>query len=153
MFSRFFKVDGLETAEFLEKHIKNFSTDHPGIRNVNLREIFRDYEDDEELTLHQQFMLLSCCPNFHNWMARKNHGVKRTEYFLPHGKSPRNQLMSNVLFSSSLQHEFNELLAVNNHMKVILKHVLNDVYHVSSLPTRKASVKKVYQFILCYCFV
>ena len=50
-------------------------------------------QSSEYLTLQQQFSVLSSIPNFHRWKARKSSGVKNDEYFVPQGKSPRNQLI------------------------------------------------------------
>ena len=50
-------------------------------------------QSSDYLTLQQQFLVLSRIPNFHRWEAKKSSGVKKDEYFVPQGKSPRNQLI------------------------------------------------------------
>ena len=92
---RYFKVEGLGDASNWEKAIKNYMC-NPCCEKLDLIYAVSRYcpvQSSDYLTLQQQFSVLSSIPNFHRWEARKSSGVKKDEYFVPQGKSPRNQLI------------------------------------------------------------
>ena len=117
-----------------ETQIKSYTIDHPECINLTMEDVTKEYNDDEELSLYQQFVVLSTCPNYHHWMAKKSHGVKKEEYFLINGKSPRNQLMSAVLSSATVRDEINEMCSVYDYITSILKYVKNNKFHLNSIP-------------------
>ena len=72
-----------------EKAIKNYMC-NPCCEKLELIYTITRYcpvQSSDYLTLQQQFLVLSRIPNFHRWEAKKD------EYFVPQGKSPRNQLI------------------------------------------------------------
>ena len=92
---RYFKVAGLGDTSNWEKAIKNYMC-NPCCKKLYLIYTISRYcpvQSSNYLTLQQQFSVLSSIPNFHRWEARKSSRVKKDKYFVPQGKSPRNQLI------------------------------------------------------------
>ena len=52
--------------------------------------------DTSPLGLEIQFDLLGCIPNFHRWQLRRESGLKKEQYFVNNGRSPRNQIISSL---------------------------------------------------------
>lgn len=126
---RYFKTEGLGEESFWEHTIKNYSINQNQAKQ-DIVDIRSRYSSLEILTLEQQFHVLSVIPNFHRWSAKKTHGVKKDEYFLPKGNSPRNKLMNCLLsFKGS-----SFLPLQNDYIRNILKLIIQKVYHIDVLP-------------------
>ena len=69
----------------------------------------------ENLNLSKQCTLLSAFPNYHHWTSKKNHGVKKDEYFITKRRSPRNKAVSLAILASNFQNlsDENEYFRVN----------------------------------------
>ena len=77
-------------------------------------------------------------------VLKKNHGVKKDEYFITKGRFPRNKAMSLAILANSLQDllEENEYFTVN--IRTIVKLVLEKNFHVDNIPeiTKRSTKKK-----------
>ena len=76
-------------------------------------------------------------------VLKKKHGVKKGEYFITKGRSPRNKAMSLAILANNFQDlsEENEYFTVN--IRTIVKLVLEKNFHVDSIPEiTKKSTKK-----------
>ena len=80
-------------------------------------------QSSDYLTIQQQFSVLSSIPNFHRWEATKSSGVKKDEYFVPQGKSPRNQLIR-ICTSGTTDYDFIE--------DIVLSVINNEFAHTTS---------------------
>ena len=72
-------MTGLGDQSQWESAIKEFTFDHPVPDKLDLVDISMKYKESEMLSLCEQFLVLSGCPNTHRWMAKKNHGVKKND--------------------------------------------------------------------------
>ena len=74
------------------------------------------YDNRTDLTLQEQFHVLSFLPNYHHWKAKPNHGVKMEEYFIPTGKSPRNEVIKEMVcsYSGDTDENINNILQIIN---------------------------------------
>ena len=88
----YLKVDGLGTTtewkEKLSEFVVNGDNNADAISSVTAR-----FANVTELDISSQFRVISSLPNYHHWLTKASHGIKRYEYFMPHGKSPRNLLL------------------------------------------------------------
>ena len=88
----------------------------------------------ETLSLSEQCTLLSAFPNYHHWTSKKTHGVKKDEYFIEKGRSPRNKAMSLAILANNFQVllEENENFAIN--IMTIVKLVLEKTAMLITFP-------------------
>ena len=91
----YFNTTGLGNSADWDAAIKLYMS-QSSQSNVDITE---NYCDKNELTLREQFEVISLVPNLHHWLANRNHGVKMDEYFIPLGKSPRNQIIKKLYLS------------------------------------------------------
>lgn len=98
--------------------------DHSVIIPINLSTMEDVFKDTEELSLSQQFQILSACPNFHHWISKANSGIKMHHYFVPMGRSPRNLVLGEL--------ELGNLDLVRN----IVMLILQDRYHIEQMPKK-----------------
>ena len=77
-------------------------------------------------------------------VLNKNHGVKKDEYFITKGRSPRNKAMSLAILANNFQDlsEESEYFTVNIRTMVKLVHEKN--FHFDSIPeiTKRSTKKK-----------
>ena len=127
----------------METSIKNYGFEKSSEQPVLLDSITSNIPQ-ENLNLSEQCTLLSAFPNYHHWSSKKNHGVKKDEYFITKGRSPRNKVMSLAILANNFQ----DLLEENEYFTVIIrtivKLVLEKNFHVDSIPeiTKKSTKKK-----------
>ena len=92
--SRYVRVFGrIGTPDQWSKSLQEYI----GKRNITYKLSLKCVVDStpcNNLTLDEQFKVLSALPNFHHWMAAYESGVKKEEYFYRLGKSPRNLIIS-----------------------------------------------------------
>ena len=145
-------MTGLGDQSQWESAIKEFTIDHPVPDKLDLVDISMKYKESEMLSLCEQFLVLSGCPNTHRWMAKKNHGVKKNEYFLPVGKSQRNQLMLDILTSKEILGDEDNMCSILDHMSLIVGQVVINEYYMPSLPERivRKNVRLVTSFLIVY---
>ena len=140
---RYFKIDGIGDTTLWETAIKNYGFEKSSEQPVSLDSITSNIPQGN-LSLSEQCTLLSALPNYHQWTSKKNHGVKKDEYFIEKGRSPRNKAMSLAILAKNFQDlsEENEYFTVN--IMTIVKLVLEKNYHVDSIPeiTKRSSKKK-----------
>ena len=140
---RYFKIDGIGDATLWETAIKNYGFEKSSEQPVSLDSITSNIPQGN-LSLFEQCTLLSEFPNYHHWNSKKTHGVKKDEYFIEKGRSPRNKAMSLAILAKNFQDlsEENEYFTVN--IMTIVKLVLEKNYHVDSIPeiSKRSSKKK-----------
>ena len=112
--------------------IKNYAVDHLISTTPSFDKV-TSFNNKEELTLEEQFEILSACPNYHPWATKSVNGVKKHQYFVPLGSSPRN-----LIIEAIDEDKPNIDLIVN-----ISKLVLANAHHISQVPTTKVAEKKV----------
>jgi hypothetical protein len=66
------------------------------------------------------------------WCVRKDHGVKKNEYFVPLGRSRRNYILNELVDSPNLEN-----------VAIIVKCILDERYHINSPPTNLRKKEKV----------
>ena len=88
------------------------------------------------MNLSEQCTLLPTFPIYHHWTLKniKKRGVKKNEYFIRKGRSPRNKSMSLAILLNNFQDlsEENEHFPIN--IRTIVELVLEKSYHVDSIP-------------------
>ncbi|XP_066918896.1 uncharacterized protein [Clytia hemisphaerica] len=130
----YFKVVGWQDEKTVERLIFDFITNHQKEHQVSVDSVQSIYGDMEELTIEQQFQILSSLPNYHHWASRIQTGVKMDQYFLPSGNSPRNLILG------SIQDHLDGSPGSYKFIKNVLIFVLNNQYHIETVP--KACNKK-----------
>ena len=133
-------MDGLGEESVWSREIKNYATNHPIVLSLEFSNLVNVYDSDQ-LTLQQQYDVLSSLPNYHHWTAKDNSGVKMMNYFVPSGSSPRNI----CLLEFEKCKEDAENLSV---LKEIIKLVITKKYHIFQVP--KSKPKRV---SFCYCYL
>ena len=134
-------MDGIGNNSLWKTTIKNYSYEKRSEQQVSLNSLLSKLPE-EHLELSQQCLLLSAFPNYHHWASKKNHGVKRDEYFITKGKSPRNKLMTLALLAKNFLGDPEEYYYINSKIKAVIQLVVEKRYHVDSLPEiRRRTVK------------
>ena len=104
-------------------------------------QIFNKYKDIESLSLKEQYHILSVCPNYHHWCTTKKHGLKKEEYFIPTGQSPRNQIMNSILCrvveSIILPMGNPEIATIHANISEVMSLVARNIYHHTPIPQVK----------------
>ena len=99
---RYFKIDGIGDTTLWETAIKNYGFEKSSEQPVSLDSITSNIPQGN-LSLSEQCTLLSAFPNYHHWTSKKNHAVKKDEYFIEKGRSPRNKAMSLAILAKNFQ--------------------------------------------------
>lgn len=76
---------------------------------------------------------MSTIPNYHHWLCHPSHGIKRNEYFQPHGKSPRNLILQ------ALNVECDEAVDIDQ----IMQYIFEERFHTSTSTIPKRKKKKM----------
>ena len=99
---RYFKIDGIGDTTLWETAIKNYRFEKSSEQPVSLDSITSNIPQGN-LSLSEQCTLLSAFRNYHHWTSKKNHGVKKDEYIIEKGRSPRNKAMSLAILAKNFQ--------------------------------------------------
>ena len=91
--SRYFNSLGIGAADEWGKSINEFIVNHNLTYSTSIQYVVENIESSQ-ITLTQQFQVISALPNFHHWMADRDNGVKNNGYFFDQGKSPRHLIIS-----------------------------------------------------------
>ena len=141
LFTSFFKLEGFNDKPKWYAEIMNYGLNRPPDPYPTIHQIFEFYGDKEELSLDEQFGVLSAIPNLHQWASKSNSGVKMHQCFTPHGMSPRNMILN----------ELEDIDGSEDHflfIKKLVALVLNQAFKIVQLPERNSYQKKVY-FDVC----
>ena len=85
-------MDGLGPVDLWDQAVNSYVLNSVANPQNTLEQCVNSF-GDEDLSLQDQFKVLSVLPNYHRWQAKKNSGVKKEDYFMSYGKSPRNRIM------------------------------------------------------------
>ena len=91
--SRYCNSLGIGAADEWGKIINKFIVNHDLTYSTTIQYVVENIEISQ-ITLTQQFQVISALPNFHHWMADRDNGVKKDGYFFDKGKSPRHLVIS-----------------------------------------------------------
>ena len=111
-------------------------TNHPITQRLTLSNIHSMYGEKDDLTMDQQFEIISALPNYHHWASRSSSGVKMFDYFHPVGNSPRNLILGAI--------EDRKKLNTFTLAKNVVTFVYNNQYYIEIVP--KPCTKKVLRF-------
>jgi len=136
--NRYFKVENLGDIDWGSEITMYMCGGNKVIPN-SLEYVLQQYDGIETLLLYQQAECVSALPNFHQWMVNKNSGVKRHQYFLRHGKSPRNQYLRKLLCIEHENDNFNVVFELGE-KTLILQYVFADIHYLQR-PKREMQLK------------
>ncbi|XP_066924458.1 uncharacterized protein [Clytia hemisphaerica] len=136
---QYFKLDGLGNINQWSTAITDYRLNRPFKPYCELQDLVQKFGDLDELSLKDQFEILSSCPNLHKWVVRPDSGgVKLYQYFVPNGRSPRNLILG------EMENENVEDGLIN--IKSIVTMVLAEKYKLlQPLSFKKTNKKASYQ--------
>ena len=119
------------------------------LKIIGLTSLIRFSNKQHTARKHESVWAMYSSPNISNLSSldlkkqKKKRGVKKNEYFITKGRSPRNKSMSLAILLNNFQDlsEENEHFPIN--IRTIVELVLEKSYHIDSIPKiSKWSTKK-----------
>uniref|UniRef100_A0A7M5WYX6 SWIM-type domain-containing protein n=2 Tax=Clytia hemisphaerica TaxID=252671 RepID=A0A7M5WYX6_9CNID len=132
--NQFYLIEGLGASELWFRNFQDYGTEHP---NDPYPTVLEQFKGKEELSLIEQFQVLSHVPNLHSWASESKSGTKKKQqYFASNGYSPRDIILR------ALDDIHSDMEEKVSSITPIYSLILSKQYHVPKVSIHKQNKRR-----------